>query len=381
MTPDTVEAARDWIAARIDAEAPFRIASVEDRGGDWLCSAKLDRVRFFEPDDMVIGVEAGIPFTRLHAKLIKRNMMVPVNPWYANESVGAVVAANRFGPHRMSAGGIRDSIIGIETINGSAMVVKAGGKVVKNVTGYDLGKLMVGSLGGLGLITAVHFKLMPAPVEPHTLVVRPDDVSWLTRFQDSVHLKGLPLDWVQAVCFQGQWQLGIGISGNQLRRARLIEEMEAAMGAVTVVPDHDLDLDRAWFAPSHRFGGFLMPHLKRHSPNARHLHATLPMSSLPAVAQTWSDMGLDRFSLVVHPVGADFHWVASELEPDGVERLAAAIREAGGYLDLVDVPREVRARFGMVVPLPPEYELIQRLKRAVDPKDVFRSDFYVSPDP
>ena len=107
---------------------------------------------------MVVGVESGMSIRTLQELLGERSMLLPVNPWFPDSSVGSVVACNDFGPNRMNMGGLRDCIIGIEYINGKGEIVHAGGKVVKNVSGYDLTRMMLGSQGGLGIITAVNFK-------------------------------------------------------------------------------------------------------------------------------------------------------------------------------------------------------------------------------
>ena len=99
--------------------------------------------------------------------LEEKNMLLPVNPWYTNSCIGSVAACNDFGPNRMFMGGFRDYIIGIEYINGKGEIVSAGGKVVKNVSGYDLTRMMLGSQGGLGVITALNFKVLPNPIDPH----------------------------------------------------------------------------------------------------------------------------------------------------------------------------------------------------------------------
>ena len=115
---------------------------------------------------MVVGVEAGMSIRTLQKMLGERNMLLPVNPWYSDSCVGSVAACNDFGPNRLFMGGLRDYIIGIEYINGKGEIVTAGGKVVKNVSGYDLTRMMLGSQGGLGVITALNFKVLPHPVDP-----------------------------------------------------------------------------------------------------------------------------------------------------------------------------------------------------------------------
>ena len=152
----SLEEIQSWVSSRIETKQAFRICgkgsrfvSVNyrksaDNSNVFLSLKKLNATRFFDPEDMVVGVEAGMGITLLQEMLEKSNMLLPVNPWFPDSSVGSIVACNDFGPNRMNMGGLRDCIIGIEYINGKGEIVQAGGKVVKNVSGYDLTRMMLG---------------------------------------------------------------------------------------------------------------------------------------------------------------------------------------------------------------------------------------------
>ena len=173
--PGTLKEIQSWVSSRIESQDLFRICGNCSRNltpvsgnsdtipSDILSLKNLNKTRFFDPDDMVVGVEAGMSIRTLQKMLGERNMLLPVNPWYSDSCVGSVAACNDFGPNRMFMGGLRDYIIGIEYINGKGEIVTAGGKVVKNVSGYDLTRMMLGSQGGLGVITALNFKVLPHP--------------------------------------------------------------------------------------------------------------------------------------------------------------------------------------------------------------------------
>ena len=114
--------------------------------------------------DMTITVQAGITLARLQALLAAENQRLPLDiPDAENATLGGALAANISGPHRLGFGTARDYVIGISTINDEGVEVKAGGRVVKNVAGYDLCKLHVGALGTLGIISQVTLKLRPLP--------------------------------------------------------------------------------------------------------------------------------------------------------------------------------------------------------------------------
>ena len=124
-------------------------------------TGKISGINFFFPEDMVVGVKAGTSFSELRQVLSEKRMRLPINPRSDSGTVGAVVACNDGGASRLFAGGLRDYLIGVEYVNGKGKIVKAGGRVVKNVAGYDLMKLILGSQGGLGAVLGINFKVLP----------------------------------------------------------------------------------------------------------------------------------------------------------------------------------------------------------------------------
>ena len=132
--------------------------------GTGLSLAKLNRAIDYPARDMTITVEAGITMRALAETLASERQRLPVDvPDAERATLGGVIATNASGPRRFSAGTIRDYVIGIAAVDGRGMLYHGGGRVVKNVAGYDFCKLLVGSLGTLGVITQVTLKLKPLP--------------------------------------------------------------------------------------------------------------------------------------------------------------------------------------------------------------------------
>jgi FAD/FMN-containing dehydrogenase len=124
----------------------------------------LNRVVEFTPEDMTVTVEAGITLAALQAALAKGGQWLPLDPPNPNTvTVEELLAVNASGPRRYGYGTARDYVIGLRVVLADGRVVKSGGKVVKNVAGYDLAKLFVGSHGSLGIIAEATFKLRPLP--------------------------------------------------------------------------------------------------------------------------------------------------------------------------------------------------------------------------
>ena len=118
----------------------------------------------YTPEDMTVSVQAGIPLAQLQARLAEHNQWLPIDaPGADTLTIGALLAANRSGPRRLGHGTIREHLLGIKVVLADGRVIKAGGKVVKNVAGYDLCKLFVGSHGTLGVIVEATFKVLPRP--------------------------------------------------------------------------------------------------------------------------------------------------------------------------------------------------------------------------
>lgn len=138
-----------------------------------LSTVRMDEVLEHVPGDQIIRVQAGIGLQDLQERLAGSDQMLGIDPpeTESGATVGGVVAANSSGPRRHRYGTIRDLIIGITVVLPDGTVAKAGGKVVKNVAGYDLSKLFTGSLGTLGVIAECNFRLHPRPETARTVAV------------------------------------------------------------------------------------------------------------------------------------------------------------------------------------------------------------------
>jgi glycolate oxidase FAD binding subunit len=147
----------------------------------------LDQVVDYPARDMTITVQAGIPLARLQALLAAENQRLPIDvPRAEQATLGGALAVNVSGPHRLGFGTLRDYVIGLSSVNDEGHEVKAGGRVVKNVAGYDLCKLHVGALGTLGILSQVTLKLRPLP-ESKALVSFGCAAAVLDRLLDRLH--------------------------------------------------------------------------------------------------------------------------------------------------------------------------------------------------
>ena len=129
-----------------------------------LATTRLNSVIEYEPADLTVTVEAGISLAVLQTELAKYRQFLSLNPPYAARStIGGIVATNVSGSFRLRHGTARNQVLGLKVVHANGTVAKSGGKVVKNVAGYDLNKLYIGAFGTLGIITEVALKLSPIP--------------------------------------------------------------------------------------------------------------------------------------------------------------------------------------------------------------------------
>ena len=186
--------------------------------GDDLTTGGLDRILEHEAGDLTCTVEAGIRLSALQAVLREAGQRLALDP-PGDPTIGACLAANLSGPLRHRFGAPRDLVLGVTLVLADGTIANAGGKVVKNVAGYDLGKLVCGSHGTLALIARVSLRLHPIPVAASTVVVETDDAAAVTSALARSPLQPSALDVFQpgrvAVLFEGG-QAGVD---DQIRRA------------------------------------------------------------------------------------------------------------------------------------------------------------------
>jgi glycolate oxidase FAD binding subunit len=192
--PTTPEETRVIVADALASKTPLEIIGTGSRralgrppGAEHTLSlAGLSGVSLYEPDELVMRAGSGTPMDRIRMQLDQHGQMLAFEPpdygpllgGEAGEgTIGGILAGNLAGPRRIKAGAARDHFLGVEAVSGRGELFKSGGRVVKNVTGYDLCKLMAGSWGTLGAMTEVTVKVLPAPEKTRTVLIASPDAA------------------------------------------------------------------------------------------------------------------------------------------------------------------------------------------------------------
>jgi glycolate oxidase FAD binding subunit len=146
--------------------------------GVQITTTGMSRVLAYEPDDLTISVEAGMPWSELVRVVGENHQFIPVDPAFGETAtVGGVVASDSSGPRRRRYGTARDVTIGMGFVTVEGKLIQSGGMVVKNVTGLDMAKLLIGSFGTLAAIATVNFKVLPQPVATRSFVFSSSDLA------------------------------------------------------------------------------------------------------------------------------------------------------------------------------------------------------------
>ncbi|KAJ54651.1 2-hydroxy-acid oxidase [Actibacterium mucosum KCTC 23349] len=230
------------------AEAPLRVIGGGTRGfakavtGDVLSTAGMSGIELYEPGALTIVAKAGTPVAEVEAALAAEGQRLPFEPMDHRAllgtegipTIGSVVAANVSGPRRMQAGACRDSLIGVRFVDGRGDVIKNGGRVMKNVTGYDLVKLMAGSYGTLGVLTEVSFKVLPATPAQLNVVVR--GLSDAVAVQAMARALGSPFEVSGAAHLPGEMTMLRleGFENSVLYRAAQLTDLLQEFGEISV---------------------------------------------------------------------------------------------------------------------------------------------------
>ncbi|MGB6874749.1 MAG: FAD-binding oxidoreductase [Candidatus Acidiferrales bacterium] len=368
---------------------------------------RLDRVISYDPGDLTLSVEPGVPLSRLAEALAEHKQFLPLAvPYFDRATVGGTLASGVDSPLRHAYGTARDFVLGMEFVSGEGALTRSGGRVVKNVSGYDLHKLFLGALGSLGVITRINFKTFPlpsserifvaslpssdevlslrqkittSPISPSTLEILSPEMTELLFPQNA---KSAARDAVSPA--GSEWLLMTGISGssNVLERcSNDLRQMAEQCGAKKTTFLSGSERDKTWARLREA-----IPLMAQSSPAAIVLKITTVPSDVRDLLQflaSESERYNVRAAALIRGTGV-IYWVTLPDSADALKEKAAVrqeILQAGERHNyratVVACPPELKRELNIWGPPREDFLLMQRVKRAFDPHNIFAPGRFV----
>ncbi len=305
-------------------------------------------VMIYDPSELVIKARAGTPLIEIEKLLDANGQKLPFEPPYFSDSatdsatntatIGGTVAAGLSGPERAYASSVRDAVLGVRIINGKGEVLNFGGEMMKNVAGYDVSRLMVGSLGILGVILEVSIKVVPKPLHTETFMLKQDRISALDTLR-TLAKQSIP---ISATAWTGE-QLYVRVSGNN---QKVIEDAHRHIKGEQISQANSF-----WESARDQRHDFFKSNL------------SLWRLSIPAGSQL-SAFDDDQFI----EWGGALRWINSNEIPSSIRDAA---RHAGGHATLFRDRYEGEADIPAFEPLSPVVMRVhQQLKKSFDPAGI-----------
>ncbi len=361
--------------------------------------SRMNRVLAYDPQDLTLGVEPGVRIEDLLRTLAEKKQFLPLAvPFLDRATIGGIVAANSSSPLRHAYGAVRDFCLGMEFVTGEGAGAKSGGRVVKNVTGYDLHKLLIGSLGTLAVIARVNFRTFPMPPSQGMFVASFSSAEAAYEFCRAISHSVLTPQMVEvadpdagrlifsaeasARIMSMQWSVVISAAGQPAvvdRYARELGRMASAANAAEFFQIADTEYHSV-FA---RIREFLRLVLEA-APDAAIFRISVLPTVMPSLLKGLSELAkryetglatLTRASGIVY--AAFFAQAGSEastaFSASAVKEVfqICSLPENGAQAMLEWCPREIKTSADAVWgPSRPDFELMRRVKVSFDPQNV-----------
>jgi glycolate oxidase FAD binding subunit len=362
-----------------------------------LSTERLNRIDAYDPGDLTISLQAGATVSHVTAECAHRRQLLPIET-FPKSSIGGALASASSGPLRAGFGGLRDFCIGISFITADGLSGRGGGRVVKNVAGYDLMKLMIGSFGTLGVITSANFKLFPLAQQTLTCLCHFETLGEAFRFRDwllkcplspiSVEFMGPetaeylkdaqprdPDKWAPETRIASDkrvWEIAVRFAGSDRALARSRAELGSQVDQEITQQD-EIDF---W----NRLATF------EQRLTSRHLNPMIFQLEVPAAesekALTAAHNSAGEYNFVAAIVGRAtlgsfiIAFIPLAIDPPAVTQFAGAASAFRGRLSkdssavVLRCPKEAKQHFDVWGSTPTDTMLMQKVKRALDPKGI-----------
>jgi len=368
----------------------------------------LREIAHYDPADLTLSADAGLPLGTLQMKLKEKGQFLPLAvPCLECSTVGGTIVSGIDSTLRQQYGTARDFLIGAEFVDGKGNLCKSGGRVVKNVTGYDLHKLLIGSLGTLAAVTRLNFRTFPLPEAFTAHLASFSDAESAMNYRAALLQSGLLLSNLEVVSPEFStlasallkaakqpipeplstryWNVYAAYEGNEAVVRRITRELKGYSSTAQAKRSETLPT-----SDDEGVGDFLQvpySYLTWASPNVVLMRVVLPHFSARDVIELSrpAQGGSLRCAFALRACGVANLALLAEGEDaavaDALSRAAAdvfsRIAEKRGTATLLHAPLAVKERVGVWGAKPPDFPLMQRVKRAFDPQNIFAPGRFV----
>lgn len=371
-----------------------------------LRSTRMRSVRYYDPGDLTFGAQAGITIAEIGQRLAEHAQWLPLDPAQPESAtLGGVLATAAHGPLQHAFGGVREFCIGVSFVTGDGKPAKGGGRVVKNVAGYDLMKLLIGSYGTLGMIVEANFKVFPRPRQTRTFIAEFGSLEDAVRFRDRVQfspLRPLCLELVsprageylteapppvrdvdevepQHSISATPWQVALRAAGSD----GVLGRYRSELGAEVARALDGAEEARFWRCVS----GFAGSVLARHQ-NAMMVDLAVPIAAVRDALAAAEHAALDNNFLCAAVGRAGIGslvmaFIPLLVDPPSAMLYANAVSDLRGALPrdasavVTRCPRECKLHFNLWGTTPTDLDSMRAVKRAMDPGDVLNRGRFV----
>jgi glycolate oxidase FAD binding subunit len=384
-----------------------QIGGVPERVDILLSTARMNKIEQYDPGDLTISVAAGMPFAAMQRELAEHHQWVPCDAAELERTtIGGLLATGAAGPLKSTFGHMRDFCIGVQFVTADGKVAKGGGRVVKNVAGYDLMKLLTGSYGSLAVITRVNFKVFPRPRQTRTFACSFTSLDEALKFRTRIFGSPLTPMCLEIISPRApeylrdagavhdpddyapehpvslpavEWQIVLRATGSDNVLARYSRELGSAVTRTL----EGAEENRFWNWISH----FEQSVLARHR-NAMVMYTHLPIQNVGPALQALERTAPD-YNLIPAAVGRAvtgnlvLAFVPLSVDPPSAMQYANCVSAFRGLLPLgssaevAQCPKEAKPHFDVWGTTPTDVKMMRAVKRAIDPNNILNRGRFI----
>jgi glycolate oxidase FAD binding subunit len=384
-----------------------QIGGVPERLDILLSTARMNKIEQYDPGDLTISVAAGMPFAAMQRELAEHQQWVPCDAAELERTtIGGLLATGAAGPLKSTFGHMRDFCIGVQFVTADGKVAKGGGRVVKNVAGYDLMKLLTGSYGSLAVITRVNFKVFPRPRQTRTFACSFGSLEEALKFRTRIFGSPLTPMCLEIISPRApeylrdagavhdpddyapehpvslpavEWQIVLRATGGDNVLARYSRELGSAVTRTL----EGAEENRFWNWISH----FEQSVLARHR-NAMVMYTHLPIQNVGPALQALERTAPD-YNLIPAAVGRAatgnlvLAFVPLSVDPPSAMQYANCVSAFRGLLppgssaEVAQCPKEAKLHFDVWGTTPTDVKMMRAVKRAIDPNNILNRGRFI----